>query len=79
MKNPIANLGDYNIAREALKQAGGKWDVLIKGIEKTAVAKKAPLILLIGSGLGILGYKGIEKRLIPTAGRGRNSKKSNVT
>lgn len=28
MRSPIENLGDYNIAREALKAADGCWDTL---------------------------------------------------
>lgn len=56
MGNPLVNLGDYNIARDALKAAGGSWDKLYKSIGKTAVFKTAPFLLLAG---GII-WKGSE-------------------
>ena len=65
MRNPIGNLGDYNIARDALKAAEGSWEILYNSIGDTAVSKAAPKLLfkggLIGAGLfGIacVGYKG---------------------
>ena len=64
MKNPIANLGDYNIARDALKAFGGNWKALYDSIGKDAVAKasarlqkgvlKVIIALLVALGL----YKG---------------------
>ena len=66
MKNPIGNLGDYNKAREALKAAGGSWEILYNSIGDTAVSKAAPKLLLKGGfiGAGIAGivyvsYKGV--------------------
>lgn len=67
--NPIENLGDYNIAREAVKTFDGSWDALYKSIGDTAVAKATPTILkkggIIGAsllagviGLAYVGYKG---------------------
>jgi len=69
MKNPIENLGDYNIAREAVKAFGGSWDTVYKNIGDTAVAKATPRIFrkggIVGSlvtagviGASYLGYKG---------------------
>lgn len=69
MGNPIQNLGDYNIVREALQAVGGNKEILYKSIGDTAVAKAAPKIFrkgtLIGSaitagliGASFLGYKG---------------------
>lgn len=57
MGNPIANLGDYNIARDLVKEAGGSWDTVYNNIGKTAVAKAAPKILFKGGfiGAGIIG------------------------
>ena len=54
MSNPIKNLGDYNIARNLVKEAGGSWDIVYNNIVKTAVAKATPKLLLkggIGGGL----------------------------
>lgn len=69
MGNPIQNLGDYNIVREALQAAGGNKEILYKSIGDTAVAKAAPKIFLKGGFTGsvitallfggsYLGYKG---------------------
>ena len=69
MGNPIKNLGDYNIVREALQAVGGSKEILFKNIGDTAVIKATPKILLkgvvIGSaitvgviGFSYLGYKG---------------------
>lgn len=69
MGNPIQNLGDYNIVREALQAVGGNKEILYKSIGDTAVAKAAPKIFrkgtFIGSaitagliGFSYLGYKG---------------------
>ena len=69
MRNPIQNLGDYNIVREALQAVGGSKDILYRKIGDTAVSKAAPKIFrsgaLIGSAITVgligtvsLGHKG---------------------
>lgn len=65
MRNPINNLGDYNIARNHLKAAGGRWENLYNSIGDTAVAKATPKLLfkgiLIGAGvvsIACAGYNG---------------------
>ena len=52
MSYPLTNLGDYNVARDALKAAGGSWEVLYNRIGVTAVAKAAPKYLLQGGCIG---------------------------
>jgi hypothetical protein len=73
MGNPIANLGDYNLAREALKMFNGNWAALYKDIGDTAVANAAPGLMVKGglitiglAGVGYGGYKGfhfLKKRI----------------
>jgi len=41
MRNPITNLGDYNIARDALKMFGGNWRALYDSIGKYAVSRSS--------------------------------------
>ena len=57
MGNPLTNLGDYNVARDLVKAAGGKWDIVYNNIGKTFVAKATPKLLLKGGfiGAGIIG------------------------
>ena len=57
MGNSLANLGDYNIARDLVKEAGGRWDIVYNNIGKTFVAKAAPKIFLKGGfvGAGVIG------------------------
>ena len=66
MSYPLANLGDYNIARTTLKAAGGDWTVLYNSIGRTAVAKATPKLIvgggLIGAGFVCLLWVGNEVR-----------------
>ena len=63
VRNPIENLGDYNVVREALQAAGGSKATLYKRIGDTAVSKATPKLLLIGGAIGFgiyhFGKKGI--------------------
>lgn len=54
MRNPIENLGDYNVVRDALKAEGGNADKLFSKIGDNAVAKAAPMLQLKGGIFGSL-------------------------
>ncbi len=69
MGSPLENFGDYNIARNLVKEAGGSWEIVYNDIVNTAVAKAAPKIFHKGGlvysaitagliGASFLGYKG---------------------
>ncbi len=51
----LENLGDYNIVRMDLQNAGGRKEVLYKMIGDAAVAKKAPEYLFMGIVIGVTG------------------------
>ncbi len=57
MAYPLDNLGDYNVVRNALKEANGNADILYQEIGDTAVAKAKPQIFkdgcLTGTGIGL--------------------------
>ncbi len=57
MAYPLDNLGDYNVVRNALKEANGNADILFQNIGTTAVAKEKPKIFkdgcLVGIGIGV--------------------------
>lgn len=55
MAYPLDNLGDYNAARNALKEADGNIETLYKNIGDAAVAEARPHIFKEGclTGLGI--------------------------
>lgn len=57
MAYPLDNLGDYNVVRNALKEANGNAEILFQNIETTAVAKESPKIFkdgrLTGIGIGV--------------------------
>lgn len=66
MKNPIKNLGDYNIVREDLQAAGGILETLYKNVSDTAVLKATPKLMFKGGviatsflSIAYVGYKGI--------------------
>ena len=57
MAYPLDNLGDYNVVRNALKEANGNAETLFQNIGSTAVAKERPKIFkdgcLTGIGIGV--------------------------
>ena len=57
MAYPLDNLGDYNVVRNALKEANGIAEILFQNIGATAVAKERPKIFkdgcLTGIGIGV--------------------------
>lgn len=78
MSRRIENLGDYNKVRIDLQAANGSISTLYSRIEKTAVVKAAPKLLLIGGaitmGLYYAGKKTVtllkkRKQLIETEPR----------
>lgn len=59
MGNPIDNLGDYNLARDALKAVNGNYEKLIDSIGESAIAEASPGLLLKGGGIGVAAAVGI--------------------
>lgn len=57
MAYPLDNLGDYNVVRNALKEANGNAEILFQNIGSAAVAKERPKIYkdgyLTGIGIGV--------------------------
>ena len=53
MAYPFDNLGDYNVVRNALKEANGNTKILFQNIGATAVAKERPKIFKDGCLTGI--------------------------
>ena len=66
MKNPIKNLGDYNIVREDLQAVGGSLENLYKNISENAVLNATPKLMLKGGviatsflSIAYVGHKGL--------------------